>query len=150
MKTSTVALITVAVVAAVGGLALAASASSSGAASLPNQKDKPPSAEDLQRGFRVVDGCDIVALDEPRALAWISELGARPDTSLDFNRSAAFSGCNFWSFKPSLFAYKMLRALFLSAPPSKAAPKFAVSVLADMMARATASGLSTAGWPSLP
>ena len=150
MKTSTVALITVAVVAAVGGLALAASASSSGAASLPNQKDKPPSAEDLQRGFRVVDGCDIVALDELCVLVWISELGARPDTSLDFNRSAAFSGCNFWSFKPSLFAYKMLRALFLSAPPSKAAPKFAVSVLADMMARATASGLSTAGWPPLP
>lgn len=111
---------------------------------------KPPSADDLQRGFQVLDGCDIVALDEPRALAWIAEIGARPGTSLEFDRWGAFGGCKFWNFKPSLFAYKMLRTLFLAAPPPKANPKFASEVLADMMARAAASGLSIVGWPPLP
>lgn len=121
-----------------------------------NTPENNPTADDFSKGFQVLPDCSIVAIDETRALKWIAEVGARPNTSIDLDRWYAFGSCKFWDFKPSLFAYKLLLTLF-NAASTKVAPenmksynKFVLNSLSDMLAKATASGIDIKTWPPLP
>ena len=122
-----------------------------------NNSKNNPTAEDFQRGFQVLPDCSIVAIDENRAYKWIANLGINSqNSSIDHDRWYAFGACQFWDFKPSLFAYKLLQTLFASKS-SKVTPenikwynKLVLDNLSEMLSKATASGMDISNWPPLP